>query len=341
MFGSIDLSGRAFGKRLEQIETDFGRAYKEAMESTIRTKYGRSPEYRPSSFPICPVLTYMKFVGAKEGYYQSEMAAGGGYFTSVGTAAHENIQYYMGTNGRMWGDWKCKNPKCIKFKQGRDLFNAAGALIRKGKLTRKETTNFKCPKCLHPMEYVEIEINYRGLKGHVDAIYKMGKNTFWVGDYKTTTKNNLKSSGLPKSEHLQQVPTYCYALEKTYGIKVLGFSLLYFSRDNPYEFVEKSYTWTKQWRSEIADLIRQQKVIYKSAVQAFAHNKPDIAIKQKPCQRPSDYEKLMPAYEPCPMIDVCFCKRTLRKAMTHNLTQEEIIKVLDITPNMRSYLDEN
>ncbi len=339
MFSSIDTSARAFtSKRLEVIETDFGRAYKEAMDSAIRTKHGRPPEYRPSSFPICPVLTYMKFVGAHRGYYESEMGAGGGFFTSVGTAAHENIQYYMGNNMRMWGNWKCRNPKCRHALRARDLYDEDGTILRKGKLTRKHTTNNKCPGCDHSMEYIEIEINYRGLKGHIDAIYKMGKNMFWVGDYKTTTKNILKkSSELPKREHLMQVPTYCYALEKLYGMKILGFSLLYFSRDNPYEFVEKSDTWTPRWRKQIAKLIRSQKTNYQVAVQAFVQNKPELAIRYKPCQKPSDYEKLMPAYEPCPMADVCFCNKTLHRTMKHKLTQSQIIKVLDITPNMDRY----
>lgn len=342
VFGNIDTkSGRSsFIDRLEHIETEFGRAYKTAMDSVIKVEYGRAPEYRPSSFPICPVLTYMKFVSAQVGHYTQEMGAGGGFFTSVGTAAHENIQYYMGPNGRMWGNWKCKNPRCIRGKLARDIIDEDGKVIRKGKLTRKHTTKHKCPSCDHPMEYVEIEINYKGLKGHIDAIYKMGKNKFWVGDYKTTTKNILKKhSKLPKREHLMQVPTYCYALEELYGMEILGFSLLYFSRDNPYEFVEKSDTWNNRWRAKIKQLIIDQKRNYRVAVRGFVKNKPELAIKYKPCQIPSDYEKVMPAYEPCPMENYCFCPETLKFVMTHKLTEAQIIKVVDITPNMSKYLE--
>lgn len=330
-------------RRFTHVESHMGRVYADVMEKRILTPNGRGPEYRPSSFPICPVQVHMQFIQAAElGYYQSNMHAGGGYFTTVGTAAHENIQYYMGETGKVYGHWKCRNPKCQKHHDARDLYDEKGKLIRPGKNTRENTTKNTCPKCKVACEYVEICINYNGLKGHVDCIYEMPDGTYWVLDYKTSTKGAIKMSPskLPKREHLMQVPTYCYVLEKKNGLKISGFSLLYLSRDNPFEFREIARDWNKRWRAEIKELIIDQKKKYRAAVNSFIQNKPEISMKCKPCQRKGDYEKMMPAYEPCPMEEVCFSKRDLKDNMLHALKPEKLLHLVDITNNMANYIED-
>lgn len=331
--------GGASSQRITEIASHFGRVYAEAMEKSITVSHGRGPEFRPSSFPICPVLAYMQMKeAAKAGYYASTMSTSGGFFTSVGTAAHENIQYFMGETGRIFGDWKCKNPKCKRHKLSKNVYDEDGNVIREGKLTRTNTVNNKCPSCKEPMEYIEKEINYNGLKGHIDCIYKMPSGAYWIADYKTTTKNNLKSSKLPKREHLMQLPTYCYVLEKKYGMEIEGFSLLYFSRDNPFEFKEHAEQWTSRWRKKVKELIADQKKIYTSAVQAFALGKPELAIKLKPCSCPDDYEKKMPAYEPCPMEDVCFQRKNLLAIMKPDYSSKQLEMHLLKIPNVQLYL---
>lgn len=328
--------------RYTKISSFFGRAYADAMERVIETKHGRAPEFRPSAFPLCPVLIYAKLaVAAKDGYYHSSMGAAGGFFTSVGTAAHENIQYYLGASGRTFGDWKCKNPKCKKHQLSKTLIAEDGSVLRHGKLTRTNTTNNICPACEHSMEYVEKEINYRGCKGHVDCIYKLPNGNYWVADYKTTTKTSLKSGKLPKNEHLMQVPTYCYALEKEYGIKIEGFSLLYFSRDNPFEFHEHSEQWDKRWRERTRIMLKEQRSRYKAGLQAFATRDVDIAIRKKPCQCPDDYSRVMPAYEPCPMEKVCFSRSALRTTLkAFEYTDAQKYEIIARLPNSDLYIEE-
>lgn len=338
MFKDIAVKIKA-DRRFTHVESHMGRVYAEAMEYVIKTPNGRGPEYRPSSFPICPVQIHMQFIkAANYGYYESSMHAGGGYFTTVGTAAHENIQYYMGHTGKTFGDWKCRNNKCQKHHDARDLYDEKGKVIRPGILTRKNTTKNTCPSCKVACEYVEMCIDYKGLKGHIDCIYEMPDGSYWVLDYKTSTKGQIKGNKLPKREHLMQVPTYCYVLEKKYKMKISGFSLLYLSRDNPFEFREYAEKWGPRRRDEIKELIISQKKIYRAAVNSFIQNKPEIAMKCKPCQVPDDYERLMPAYEACPMEDVCFNKRDLRNAMTHKLEPEKLIHVVNLTNNMRNYV---
>ena len=290
------------------IASMFGRLYQQTMDETIVTKHGRGPEYRPSSFPTCSILTMLRLAkGAHLGYFEGRMTASGGYFTSVGTAAHENIQYYIGQSGKVWGDWKCKNPTCQKRHDAQDLFDEKGVCYRKGKLTRKNTVKNLCPKCDHPMEYVEKMIKYKGLKGHIDAIVKLDGGGWWVADYKTTTKFQINKKGhLPHKAHLKQIPTYCYVLKKKYGMKIKGFSLLYLSRDNPFEFIEYAEFWSSSWDRRIKEVIKQEKRKFKAGVQAFADRDPAAAIKAKPCSCLAEYESEINFYDECPLLGICF-----------------------------------
>lgn len=298
----------AFAVRSEPASV-FGAMYAKTMEMDIITTNGRMPECRPSGFPICSVLSFLKMVkGAHYGYYESKMSASGGYFTSVGTAAHENIQYYIGETGKVWGDWSCRNPTCTKMHDARDLFNEKGEMIRAGKTTRESTTNNKCPKCKHPMDYVEKQINYKGIKGHVDCIVKLASGGWWVADYKTSTQNKIKkgSSQLPVKDHMIQVPTYCIALEKQYKIKVDGFSLLYLSRDNPFIFYEHAELWTPLWRKNIKAVLKTQRKRYQAALISFSGKEVKTAIKHKTCKSLGCYMEDMGAYTDCPFLEVCF-----------------------------------
>lgn len=310
MFSTIKPKKAAFtGRKPNVIASMFGRLYETTMEQSITTQYGRGPEYRPSSFPVCSILTMLRLArGAHLGHFETAMTTSGGFFTSVGTAAHENIQYYIGQSGKVWGDWKCRNPRCQKRHDAQDLFNEQGECWRKGKLTRKNTTNNKCPKCAHPMEYVEKCINYKGLKGHIDCIVKLEGGGWWVADYKTSTKFQITNarSKLPHKAHLKQIPTYCYVLQKKYKMQIKGFSILYLSRDNPFMFHEHAEYWDKRWMLRVRDIIKGERRKFAAGVKSFIDREVKTAIKHKPCSCLEQYEKEMAFYDPCPMLDICF-----------------------------------
>lgn len=309
MFSTLKPKAGFSTRPKSTVASMFGRMYEKTMDQEITVPYGRGPEYRPSSFPLCSVLTLLRFAtGANQGYFNSTMSASGGFFTSVGTAAHENIQYYIGQEGKVWGDWKCRNPFCQKRHDAQDLFNEKGECWRKGKLTRKNTTNNKCPKCKTPMEYVEKAINYKGLKGHIDAIVKLAGGGWWVADYKTSTKYQITNakSMLPHKAHLKQIPTYCYVLEKKYKMDIKGFSVFYFSRDNPFLFHEHAELWDKPWRKRTAAIIKAERTKFRAGVRSFKTRDPKYAIAKKPCSCLKQYEEEIDFYDPCPMLDVCF-----------------------------------
>lgn len=304
-----------FEKVNKKYKSPMGFAYKQAMKSEITVKHGRRPEFRPSGLPLCPIHVFVKLQrGTHRGYFEQSMGADGGFFTSVGTAAHENIQRYIGNVAQVFGDWKCTNPNCKESHKARDLFDKDGNLVRKGKLTRKNTTNNLCPKCKHSMFYEEKEVSYGGLKGHIDCILKLPNGKFIIGDYKTTTKAALQgwSKELPCKQHLIQLPLYCWILEKKYGLKIEGFSLIYICRDNPFDFKEHFEVWDGTWRKRMAKRFKLEKLKYMKGVKAFKTQNVDIAIKHKPCSCIEEYKKEIDFYDECPFLSVCFNKYDLR-----------------------------
>ena len=294
-----------------------GRLYEQAMENTVVHTKGRRPEFRPSAFPMCSILVYRKLVmGASRGHFQEERTASSDFFTSVGTTAHENIQYHMGYTGQVFGDWKCTNfEACSHGSNGLDIYNKEGHLIRPGKLTRRNSTDNLCPECGLGMDYVEKEIRFRGLCGHIDGIIELPDGGYWLVDYKTTTKYKMNSGKLPVPAHLKQLPTYCYVVKKKYGLNVKGFSLLYFSRDNPFDFLEVSRKWSGKWDSNINNLVSDERRKFRAGVHSFEKRDHRIAVKHKPCSSKKFYEEEMGFYTPCPMLDVCFNKQKLEREL--------------------------
>ena len=296
-------------KRNSHSSSAFGKLYERIMDSGAIIDYARGPECRPSSFPQCSVRTLMRLAqGAHLGFFQEEQTSAGVYFTTAGTAIHEALQYRMGDSGQIWGDWTCRNPTCQRRHDARTLYDEQGNVTREGILTRENTVNNKCPTCKHPMDYVEKEINYRGVKGHVDCIMKLKGGGWWVADYKTCTKNKIDKAStlLPERAHMAQVPTYCFALEEEYGIKVYGFSILYLSRDNPFLFYEHAEAWTDQWRKDTKEMIADQVRMFKASLISLYRNDPKQAVKHKPCPSLKHYNEKQAGYTPCPYLDQCF-----------------------------------
>lgn len=304
-------------ERYSDCISPFSALYDNAIEkATIEGTSGRPPELRPSSFPICPILAWMKLVrGASIGYWPENVTFQSTYFATVGTEFHEMIQFFIGMSGKIYGNWSCINKKCKKGRAATTLYDAHGKVIKKGKLTRKNTTNNECPCCGEPMRYEEIEVNYRGVKGHIDCIIDMGGGRYWVGDYKTCSNYGIENKILPHKAHLKQIPSYVYILRKKYKLNVVGFSLLYATRDNPWKFKETPFEWNDEWTDYASDLLKGEKRKYKAALYDFKHNTTSNIIQHKPCKSEAYYFKEIDYYHECPMLGVCFEKRKLLKAL--------------------------
>ena len=305
--------------RLERFKEDvspFSALYDKAINIALPGTDGRPPELRPSSFPLCPILVWMKLVeGANKGYWKQEKSFQSTYFSTVGTEFHSMIQYFIGMSGKIYGNWMCINNKCKKGRAAKTLYNDKGKVIRSGKITAYNTTNNDCPCCGESMQYEEIEVTYKGIKGHIDCIIDMGNGRYWVGDYKTCSGWGLENKRLPAKAHLKQIPAYCYILMKKYKLKVVGFSLLYATRDNPWKFKETPFEWNSEWTEYALDLLKGEKRKYRAALRDFRDNSFDRAVALKPCDSEEYYHKEIDYYNECPMLGVCFKRKKLNETL--------------------------
>lgn len=204
------MSTTAKAKKKEVIQ-DLMVAFKEAQEQVMASKRdaSRIKYVRPSQLPFCPVNF---FITHSTLGMVSTMDFMGAFYTTVGTAVHEVMQRYLSPTGKFLADWECKI--CGK--------------------RRKLSTKSEC--CDFTMEYHELLINYKGVVGHIDAVFKDRKGRYWILDFKTCTLSGAQyKAKSPGAAYAEQVETYALMLYKQYGIKVEGVMLMFLPRDNPKE----------------------------------------------------------------------------------------------------------
>lgn len=321
--GAIAAKNKSFTRPNFNPNSDswVSKTFNECLESSFLHPLGRGPELRPSSFPQCSVKVWMqKYRGETLGHHIGERKFSMDYFTGVGTAVHEISQLFMGLTGVQFGHWKCLNVKCKHGKAACDIKAADGTMIKEGKLTRKFTTNNICPRCKLPMFYIELEVTYKGLKGHIDGVWKIPKKLgggYWVVDYKTTGMKKVEkgSEKFPEKKHLSQLPVYAYILKKKYKMDIKGFSLIYMPRDNPFCFYEYNQPWSDKWDRHSRKVIKQNVQRYKAVMSDLENDTFEESIYHKPCSCEREYRKTMHGYEDCPMLDVCFSPNKLRKRL--------------------------
>jgi hypothetical protein len=202
----------------------------------------KEPYIRPSMAPACSIKMFMKICKglADGGRWEVEENFMMDYYTSVGTTTHEVFQKWFGYTGKLLGDWSCtcRGTKKIKKILGRQEYE-----IEVPKVISRMTFNSMCPKCGKQMKYEELEIDVKGLTGHVDGVLEFivnKKKCHIVIDYKGTTAEKIKNykpgnpyTVFPDPKHTKQIGLYAYALNNYYGLNVIGHALLYTSRDTP------------------------------------------------------------------------------------------------------------
>lgn len=162
---------------------------------------------RPSQLPFCAAGFYINH--AQLGMV-STMDFMGEFYTKVGTAVHEVMQKFLSPSGKFLADWHCR------------------ICGRK----RKTSTRSEC--CDFTMDYHELLIDYKGVVGHIDAVFKDKKGRYWILDFKTCSVSGAPyKQKRPGAAYIEQVETYAYMLWKQYGIRVEGVMLMFIPRDNP------------------------------------------------------------------------------------------------------------
>lgn len=299
------------GKQNPNTGSAVSKVIDKALEVSYMLPTGRKPQLRPSSFPKCPIIDWMRlYRHESNGHLEETHSFGNSYFAGVGTVVHEIIQHHIGNTQKVYGNWKCINSDCDHGQAAMDIYNAEGKCVRRGKITATETTNNICPGCSRPMHYVELEISMMGITGHVDCVLVLEDGKWWVVDYKTTLKKKVYNKKLPEKKHLLQLRAYAYILKFQYGLPIAGLSLVYLPRDNPFYYMEHSEDFTSNRDHKRAlRILKTEKYKWKAVEKTLKTQDLSHVIEAKPCSCREDYHEKINFYNPCPLLGVCFTDR--------------------------------
>lgn len=192
------------------IVSDFTRVYRQAIAEyvlTDKTDPKRVLFLRPSQLPFCPVEFFI--TNAEQGTVRNlDMA--GAFYTKVGTIVHEVMQQALCQSGKFLANYECK--ECGTW--------------------HKFSYKHEC--CGFPTVYHEISINYKGITGHIDAVYRDDKGRSWILDFKTTSVSAApKKKKDPGVTYVEQIETYAVLFELQYKQKIEGIMDAFILRDNP------------------------------------------------------------------------------------------------------------
>lgn len=268
--------------------------YDQSLARELPDLEAREEKLRVSGFPYCGLKSaYEKMADIKNAEQKSAFSKV--YYTTVGTAAHTALQRWLGTNGRIWGDWKCYKCKHeVKFSNCRT-----------------------CPKCKHEMEYEEFTVRaFRNVSGHLDGVYEDSRGKFWVIDYKTSSCKAIYAHRkspepfFPYAKNRVQIMSYCGLIEHTYDIKIEGWALLYISRDDPlrtFEIVGDRISDTQ--KASVMKKIKSYDRQYGVVQNLCSVDDIDYLIERKTCKTVEFYNEFMKGFNGCPLEALCFTKR--------------------------------
>lgn len=283
--------------RVTRVVSEITKVYNDSLKS-IQVSKGdltRMRYLRPSALPFCPVNFFVK--NAEQGplrIMHMEMA----FYVKIGTVVHSVVQNYLARSGKFLATWKCK---------------VCGNL-------RKVSMDNMC--CDTPMQYREVLIKYKGVVGHIDAIYLDANGDYWILDYKTTSVSMAKKKASnPGVSYQEQIEAYALMLKLQYGIKVKGVLLMFIKRDSPREPVFFGRVLDKLDFPKIAKRINAYKKLHKEVLrietldQALAMHEKYGKCKNPMCDTCGSWRSAKDAVERAfnrgkrmgylPLIDVC------------------------------------
>lgn len=253
-------------------------------------------EFRSSSFPYCPILNLEALV------YGDDFVPGynSGFFTGVGTAIHENLQFWFPRLHRfgyaVWGDWECQNHNCKNI-----IYGCSNPKV--------------CPICgSEQLKYREIEFTEEehGVSGHVDMVlYVAGK--FVIIDFKSGGFYLFeKGDGgkLPYTKNIAQISNYMVMFERKYKIRPHSWVLAYVPRENPKSngfnsqvgphIIPKSHKWTQLdfdlWSERLDRASKGRRALMNmlAAKDETSHKKwRQRMIAARPCRKVMEYENYL------------------------------------------------
>lgn len=235
------------------LAADFLETYKKAIKSTVyyeKTTPSRVLFLRPSQMPFCAMNFFINY--STKGLYRQQTFASA-FYTTVGTAVHTVMQNFLCQSGKFLADYHCM--ECGTW--------------------HRRSYKYEC--CDFPTQYHEIEIDYKGIKGHIDAIYKDKNGKLWIVDFKTTSikqaPNKKKDPGITYRE---QIEIYAVLVELQYGIKIEGYADEFILRDNP--MATDPVMWCRPLTDETRSAVKRKLSRYKKMHRAVldANSKQEV-----------------------------------------------------------------
>ena len=287
-----------------------------ALDVERHSKGPKKKKLSPSMFPICPIkwFTYL-FHQETRGYTESKATALLNIFADAGKAQHKHIQDALGHSGMMHGNWVCVNPECECAKAAKSVYDASGKRTKKGKATRTRSENNICPKCGSIMDYKELLILYKGLKGYVDAVIKNPDGTYSLVDLKSTTVDKATNDRAFVAYQRLQIAAYAYVLKRRYGYDIVDYTLVYVPRDNPKKFVSVKFPFNAKEAKKAKRLIDGEVAKWSAAKKAVTTGDVFKIESLKPCKTEDQYWSEVHTYTQCPFTGCCFSSAQLHSKL--------------------------
>jgi hypothetical protein len=229
-------------KTRSSISSEFVQVYRNVLNNVVlmdRMTPHRVLSLRASQMPFCPVRFFINH--ATRGLNR-DLDLAGSFYTSVGNTVHTVMQKYITHSGCILGDYHCL--EC--------------------KTWHRRSFRFEC--CGFPTQYHEIEIDWRGIKGHIDGIFRDKQGRLWILDFKTTSRKSApRKKTNPGITYIEQLEVYAVLFELQYGMKIAGIMNAFILRDNP---KEDPVMWVRELTEVMRKTVRVRLTRYKKMHQS-------------------------------------------------------------------------
>ncbi len=279
----------------------------------LKIKKAREPAFRVSSLPYCPIYNLYEQHHSTQEYPYSM-----GFYTNLGTAVHSLMQEFIPhlSNIKVFGNWQCrlcKKPLNHKFHTDAKKEYKTSCTVASNK------------DCWPHVEYVELELSWRGLSGHTDMLLLIDGKWYLV-DFKTissalwrTPAVVMKSRKLPSDKYYEQIESYAALLYMLYKIKIDFYVIMYVGRDSL--DVNRKPTFKGFMKPFNKSVFKKRKIRLEHFVQQHElamdfRKKPGRKIREKlikarPCHDAKSYQEKMGArfeYTPCELWSNYTCR---------------------------------
>lgn len=226
-------------------------------------------QIRPSSLPFCQVQYLFGELDPMDVSVGDNFM--GRIFTSMGSAAHEVVQTYLGRCGILYGKWKCKKcyyvsspnlgtPYCgekrLIWERGADL-DGVPIGPEKGPCCSGYATRYEEFALIDPIS---------GLKGKCDGLILVAGHLYLLEAKTKATSAIVKALKVPDDPHIAQATVYAeMCTPKEWGLdqEIEGIAFCYIPRDYPNRmkiiFHPRDATELQNVRNDVPEVVEMVK----------------------------------------------------------------------------------